>query len=126
VLYSLRVTTNFVCVVYAGLRGMLWEMRGRRPSDTPYGHTQHLTPYLKPGTTVSKVISYSHAILNVHCCDADAGSAPGHCTAGIPFKRGTAPLAEYHAFQWERQPLPAGKLLQQAMASMVQLQPSVC
>eukprot|EP00775_Hariotina_reticulata_P006861 gene6859-7077_t len=38
----------------AGLRGMLGEMRGRRPPDTPYGHTQHLTPHLKPGATVSK------------------------------------------------------------------------
>lgn len=33
----------------AGLRGMLWEMRKRRPPDTPYGHTQQLTPHFSQG-----------------------------------------------------------------------------
>eukprot|EP00879_Flechtneria_rotunda_P032122 GHRR01035279.1.p1 GENE.GHRR01035279.1~~GHRR01035279.1.p1 ORF type:complete len:291 (+),score=93.29 GHRR01035279.1:103-975(+) len=33
----------------AGLRGMLWEMRHRRPPDTPYGHTQPLTPHFSQG-----------------------------------------------------------------------------
>jgi hypothetical protein len=37
------------------LGGMLQEMRRRRPSGMPLGHTQPLTPHLPPGTVVSKV-----------------------------------------------------------------------
>jgi hypothetical protein len=39
----------------AGLQGMLWEMRKRRPHDTPYGHTQPLAPHFLAGAVVSKV-----------------------------------------------------------------------
>jgi hypothetical protein len=39
----------------AGLQGMLWEMRKRRPPDTPYGHTQPLAPHFHAAAAVSKV-----------------------------------------------------------------------
>ncbi|WIA07976.1 hypothetical protein OEZ85_007449 [Tetradesmus obliquus] len=38
----------------AGLQGMLWEMRQRRPRGTPYGHTQPLAPHFHAGAAVSK------------------------------------------------------------------------
>jgi hypothetical protein len=50
----------------AGLQGMLWEMRKRRPHDTPYGHTQPLAPHFLAGAVVSKVSytqkSYARAV----------------------------------------------------------------
>jgi hypothetical protein len=52
----------------AGLQGMLWEMRKRRPPDTPYGHTQPLAPHFPAGAAVSKV-----------SCSGNNGSHKSHC-----------------------------------------------
>lgn len=46
----------------AGLRGMLWEMRSRRPPDTPYGHTQPLAPHFTQGSATSKVSMGCNAV----------------------------------------------------------------
>lgn len=51
----------------AGLRGMLWEMRDRRPADTPYGHTQPLAPHFTQASGTSKVSFVSKSFTG-HLC----------------------------------------------------------
>lgn len=82
----------------AGLKGMLKEMRKRRPPDTPFGHTQHLQVHFRKGTKVSKVHIAKCAYLQaatVTCTPASNAYAITRCFHKyMPYLRGDFDLTK--------------------------------